>query len=266
MRERGLREQKKAEKESAIREAAASLFRERGFDATTTQAVAERAGVAKGTVFLYAPTKVDLVAMVFVDRVRRAAEQALAAAPEASLVDDLDAIFARFFAMYSKEKELARIFVKELAFVSGPAARMRDEVDVLFGSGLAARIEARKARGEVREDVPAMLAAVSVFALYLTALMSWLAREGTSVAAARAHLRASLELLVRGLAPARAEEGSSWQAPQQQAPQQQAPQQAPQQQAPPRSTKARSRSVKRGSATSTRGASETAATKRRGSS
>lgn len=250
MGEPGLRERKKAEKEAAIREAAAALFRERGFDATTTQAVAERAGVAKGTVFLYAPTKADLVAMVFADRVRRASEQALASEPEGTLVDELDGIFARFFATYAKEKELARLFVKELAFASGAARRVRDEIDALFVSGLAARVEARKARGEVRQDVPAMLAATSAFSLYLVTLMGWLAMEGVTVSAARAHLRASLELSMRGLAPAVREEGSSWEAPQQQAP----------------STKARSRSAKRGSATSKRGGSATAATKRRGSS
>ncbi|UJR81026.1 TetR/AcrR family transcriptional regulator [Sandaracinus amylolyticus] len=241
----GLRERKKAEKEAAIRDAAAALFKERGFDATTTQAVAERAGIAKGTVFLYAPTKVDLVAMVFQDRMRRTAAQALALRTEGGLVAELDAIFGRFFAMYAKDPELARIFVKELAFATEGARRAREEIDSAFVGALVERIEQHKQVGAVRADVPSMLAAVTVFGLYIFALMGWLGGASPSVDAARAHLRASLELLVRGLA----EEGGSWKQQQERS-----------------STKERSRSAKRGRSTSTRGASETAATKRRGSS
>lgn len=40
-----------------ILEAATDLFRERGFDVTTVQAIAGKAGVAAGTVYLYFPSK-----------------------------------------------------------------------------------------------------------------------------------------------------------------------------------------------------------------
>lgn len=202
-----LRERKKAEKKEAIRDAAAALFREQGFDATTTQQVAQRAGVGKGTVFLYAPTKPDLVALVFEDRIRRTTEQAFAAldaagTSEGSLADDLDSVFGRLFAMYEAEAELARVFVKELAFVEGPARAVRDEIDAAFLGALAARVEARKASGEVGADVPSLLAAINMFALYLMALMGWLAGSLGSAEAARAHLRASIDLHIRGLGPA----------------------------------------------------------------
>lgn len=206
MREPGRRERKKAEKEAAIRDAAAALFREQGFEATTTQAVAERAGVAKGTVFLYATTKVDLVALVFAERIRRVATQALAAAPHPDLVADLDALFARFFSMYAKERELARIFVRELAFASGDAQATRTSVDIAFLTGLAARFETHRARGTLRADVDARTAAFAAFALYLTTLMAWLASDTLKPKAARARLRAALELLVRGLGPIAGEE------------------------------------------------------------
>ena len=244
----GLRERNKADKKARIRDAAAALFRERGFDATTTQAVAEAAGVAKGTVFLYAPTKTDLVALVFEDRIRRTSGEALAAWDgSGSLAAELESVFARFFAMYAKETELARIFVKELAFAEGPARALRQEIDGAFLAALAERVEARKASGEVRGDVPAMLAAISTFALYLMTLMAWLSGALPSVAAARAHLRASIDLQIRGLGPAEERGGESWQAAH-------------------RSTKERSGSATRGRGTSRRGASATAATKRRGSS
>ena len=41
----------------AIRQAAAELVRERGYEAMTYDAVAERAGISRRTVFNYFPTK-----------------------------------------------------------------------------------------------------------------------------------------------------------------------------------------------------------------
>ena len=56
----GLRERKRLETRRRIAEAARSLFFERGFDAVTVAAVADRADVSLGTVFNYFPAKEDL--------------------------------------------------------------------------------------------------------------------------------------------------------------------------------------------------------------
>jgi AcrR family transcriptional regulator len=45
-----------------ILDAATQLFRERGFDVTTVQAIAGKAGVAAGTVYLYFPSKEAILA------------------------------------------------------------------------------------------------------------------------------------------------------------------------------------------------------------
>src|SRR5438045_9386192 len=55
---------RRAEQKDATRArivaAALTLFRLRGFDATTTKAIARKARVAEGTVFNYFPTKEDI--------------------------------------------------------------------------------------------------------------------------------------------------------------------------------------------------------------
>lgn len=51
-----------------ILDAAEQLFAENGFDATPTQRVAERAGVAKGLLFYYFPKKLDLLRALFAER------------------------------------------------------------------------------------------------------------------------------------------------------------------------------------------------------
>lgn len=57
----GLRERKKAKTKAAIQQQALRLFRDRGYDATTVEQVAEAAEVSASTVFRYFPTKEDLV-------------------------------------------------------------------------------------------------------------------------------------------------------------------------------------------------------------
>lgn len=54
-------EEEWSERQREIFFAAASLFAEKGFHATTTQEIAKRAGVAEGTIFRYFPSKRDLL-------------------------------------------------------------------------------------------------------------------------------------------------------------------------------------------------------------
>src|SRR5580692_10543578 len=74
----GKREQKKLDKIRRIKQAAAELFAKKGFDAATTHDIARRARVGKGTLFLYARDKRDLVFLVFNDEIRRISKKAFA--------------------------------------------------------------------------------------------------------------------------------------------------------------------------------------------
>jgi AcrR family transcriptional regulator len=57
---RAKRERRKDARPSELLEAALDLFVEKGFAATRVEEVARRAGVSKGTLFLYFPSKVEL--------------------------------------------------------------------------------------------------------------------------------------------------------------------------------------------------------------
>ncbi len=57
----GLRERKKAKTHAAIQEHALRLFKERGYEATTIEQIAEAAEVSPSTFFRYFPTKEDVV-------------------------------------------------------------------------------------------------------------------------------------------------------------------------------------------------------------
>ena len=73
---------RRAQSKEAIRKrivtAALSLFQTKGFDATTTKAIARKAGIAEGTVFNYFKTKEDIALYFFEQEV----DQAMAAVRE----------------------------------------------------------------------------------------------------------------------------------------------------------------------------------------
>ncbi|WP_371017691.1 TetR/AcrR family transcriptional regulator [Pseudalkalibacillus sp. JSM 102089] len=60
----GLREQKKQETRKTIMEVAKGLFLEKGYEATSTELVARRAGIGSGTLFNYFPSKAELLVEV----------------------------------------------------------------------------------------------------------------------------------------------------------------------------------------------------------
>src|SRR5450830_523849 len=57
---RAKRERRKEARPGELLDAALDLFVEKGFAATRVEEVAQRAGVSKGTLFLYFPSKEDL--------------------------------------------------------------------------------------------------------------------------------------------------------------------------------------------------------------
>lgn len=57
------------EKRTRILKAARRVFLQRGFDAATMDEIAQRAGIAKGTLYLYFQDKVDLYAAQIEDRI-----------------------------------------------------------------------------------------------------------------------------------------------------------------------------------------------------
>ena len=68
----GRRAQNKAAIKKRIVTAALSLFQTKGFDATTTKAIARKAGIAEGTVFNYFRTKEDIALHFFEQEVDQA--------------------------------------------------------------------------------------------------------------------------------------------------------------------------------------------------
>ena len=194
------REQNKAEKRGRIIAAARALFAHKGFEATTTQQIAEAADVAVGTLFLYAKTKDELLILVFRQEMIELVERAYQTARhEAALIDQLITFFETFVTYHERDLPLARALMRQLGYVA--SAEQRAEVGELM-TGLLRRLalllESAKGRGEAQLDTPLVAAAQAVFGVYYLNLIKLLSGYVTREQFGR-DLKGQLELVLRGL-------------------------------------------------------------------
>lgn len=199
--ESGRREQNKLDKRLRIRDAAAELFVELGYAATTTRMIAERAGVATGTLFLYADDKQDLMFLVFHDRLQGAVERQTRSLPrQGPLVDRLLHMFRGVFAMYAETPALSAEFIKALPGSKGRNANEVNALTFAFLATLATLVREAKERGEVDPGIDALMAARNIFSLYFGSLLAWLmGLAPTMESALDPILRDALTLQMNGL-------------------------------------------------------------------
>lgn len=199
----GLRERNKRDKWARIQRAARAIFSRDGFDAATLRAIAARAGVATGTLFLYARDKRALLFLVFQDESRRIfAETRARADAETHLVDALMGLFGGFLDFYARDPELSAAILREFLF----RPYEREELGALtreYGALVAELVAAARTRGELRRDVPVAVAANALFAHYAYWVQAWLGSRLVSREDATRRLRAALHLQIEGLRPTR---------------------------------------------------------------
>lgn len=105
-----------------IVEAALELFRTHGFDATTTRDIAQRAGIATGTLFNYFDTKEAIIGQLAEEAMGRARSAVANQAGEATLEEELFALVA---AQLRLLKPLRKFITPLLETVLSPLAAAR---------------------------------------------------------------------------------------------------------------------------------------------
>ena len=178
-------------------EAAVTLIAEQGFSATTVDEIAERAGVAKGTVYYNFAGKNDLFEGLLRDGVRlltgalRQAAEGTAAAG-GSRMAALDAMMRAGLEFVARQPAFTQLYVAELWRTNRPwqatLRAVRQEAVALLETVLREAVEAGEVRGEI--DVP--LTASALFGMLLVAALDWQAfqpgRDVDDVHAALARL------------------------------------------------------------------------------
>jgi AcrR family transcriptional regulator len=194
-----LRSHKLAEARRALFEAAMELFRERGFDATTVEEIAARAGFSRATFFNHFGSKAAVL-LYFGEHVADVMEATLAAArPGAPPLARLHRVLLAMAEETERSREDWRIvFTYSLrapdSLVVPNLARRR------FVETVTELLEEARALGQARTDLTAKEQAAQVVALYKFAVMSTIL-EGRSARAAIATAWRFAEGGIRGGAP-----------------------------------------------------------------
>jgi AcrR family transcriptional regulator len=198
----GRREQNKRDKILRIKQAAAELFTIKGFDAATTEAIAKRARVAKGTLFLYARDKRDLVFLIFDDEITKIAKKAFAQAnPEEPVLDQLVAVATGLYKGFAKNLQLSRILLAELFFYRGKLAKEFYEDRQRVIERYERLLSRARSSGKLASDVDTAVAAKHVFILISGSLRIWLGEERPHLARGIQELRQILCLSIRNIGP-----------------------------------------------------------------
>ncbi|MBL8679510.1 MAG: TetR/AcrR family transcriptional regulator [Myxococcales bacterium] len=201
-----MRERSKRKTLAAVRDAAWSLFVEKGFDRATTREIAERAGVAAGTVFVHAKDKEELLVLVFQERVSTAFERGFDAlattGAELPLTERLARAFSVFFDEYAKQPELALKFLLATITLGGAHGAEQRAVEARFLLGLEAMLTSARDRGETRDDLDASGYARNLFAIYRFTVFRWLTSDQRRDASAgRATLASAISVAHLGARP-----------------------------------------------------------------
>ncbi len=199
----GLRERNKLDKLRRIKDAASELFIQKGFDDTTTRAIALRAGVGLGTVFVYAPTKRDLLFMIVNEDLQEVVQRATnLVQPSRPMLDNLLRVFRAHYRYFGQRPALSRLALREMIFYAGgPEAKKflktRERLIALIGDIVSLAI---KADDIVPQEDSKTIAWV-IFSIYQIEIRHWLSSDDLDITRGLAFLRRQLALLINGLSP-----------------------------------------------------------------
>jgi AcrR family transcriptional regulator len=189
----GLRERKKAKTRAAIRQHALRLFREKGYQATTVEQIAEAAEVSPATYYRYFPTKEDVVLQDDFDVL--AMDVFEAQPPGLSAIAAMRAALAQMLASLTPE-ELERFRETTELTLTIPEVRARALDELMRAMQVMAEAVARRA-GLAPDDFAARNLAGAITGVVMSASlpnMSEPADVFAAIDAGLAHLAAGLPL------------------------------------------------------------------------
>jgi len=182
-----------------IFESAIDLFRRRGYDSTTIEAISKRAGVAKGTLFNFFPSK-GAILLEHYRSLDHEFGRAMAAMPPQNPCAALVRFFGKAERLLRSEGSLIDDIVREIAVDA--TIRAADE-----SSGRRDRaqwseyVAACQAEGEIAAEVDPAVVGLVIADLWSGSVQEWI-RGGKSYSL-RSRLAAKLKVLFFGLEPRR---------------------------------------------------------------
>ncbi|MBB6551450.1 TetR/AcrR family transcriptional regulator [Nonomuraea rubra] len=195
------RQQRSRETVAAILEAAAQLFQRYGYAGTTTNKIAERAGVSIGSLYQYFPNKDSLLVALAEHYLAESGEQvarvfARAAEQRPSLPELLTGLVGCVADLHTDRPALHRLLFDQAPRTPGLVARFR-QAEQRIAVALAGELR-RLGAGGPEPGISALLAVQGIEAQLHGALLDPPAGRDTA-----AHLDAVIDLWHRALSPGR---------------------------------------------------------------
>jgi AcrR family transcriptional regulator len=194
------------DRERRIIAAARRLFDRKGYADTAMEEIADRAGVAVGTLYNYFPSKDELLLAILrreTDAIIESGERILQNPPK-YLADAVSAIAGLFVdSITSDERGLWR---EVLAAAMSSPEKMRTrlfELDLRFIAQFATLVDKFKNKRAVADDVDSIQAAGLFYSVCVAWGMAYLTNEETSVAELRELIDGGIRLAIRGMTPRR---------------------------------------------------------------
>lgn len=170
----GLREAKKQETRRAIMQAAMRLFSEKGFEKTSIEELARAAGIGKGTVYGYFPTKSDILHAFCEDEFECLRQELTANADqEVPILTQMVRIYMAEFMKITENREFARIFMQQTAFPRDVDLQRHLAHEDNYFALLFPLLEKAQERGELRRELELLHITGHFYGLYLLLVSAW---------------------------------------------------------------------------------------------
>ncbi len=167
------------DKRERIMEAALKVFASKGFFASKVSDIADQAGVADGTIYLYFKSKDDLLISLFEEQMERANVELRAAMADAKTAPEK---IRRFVGAYTQliaaNRHAAEVVTIELR---QSAKFMKEYKNPRFAEllkALAAVIDDGQQKGELAGEIPAPVAARAIFGALDELTLMWVTSRG----------------------------------------------------------------------------------------
>jgi AcrR family transcriptional regulator len=164
----GLRERQKQDRQQRILDAATLLFRNRGFDETRMEAIAEQAGLSVGALYNYHRSKGDLLAAIVGVEVAEVLKlgEAVVADPPDDVAEALDRLVSSYYEhslVYLDKAMWREAIAITTRTPDAPSARIYIGLDGQLSAQVAAMLGSMKRTGRVAAHVDEGVAGALVF-------------------------------------------------------------------------------------------------------
>ena len=208
----GRRERGKLDKRRRISEAARAVFTEFGYERANMREIAKRAGVATGTLFLYAPDKRNLLLWILNDDLDQVTEATFASIASShaqdGLLEQLLYVFEARYRYWGADPDLSLHALQELIIArdvqATPASHLAyyQQRRVVLLEHVTDLVRAQQRHGRIRTGENPEAVARLALAIYNSAIRSWLRGNQVNVAQGIEELRELLRLAIDGCAAA----------------------------------------------------------------